>query len=71
MIKRESDGLNKVLNFREDENVTYSASLDKLQDDIPNRAPVLCAGCPHRAMYYGINKAIDELGLKLDDVVFA
>ncbi|WP_298522169.1 indolepyruvate ferredoxin oxidoreductase subunit alpha [uncultured Methanobrevibacter sp.] len=66
-----SDGLNKVLNFKEDESVAYSTSLEKLQEDIPNRAPVLCAGCPHRAMYYGINKAIDELGLKLDDVVFA
>ena len=42
-----------------------------MQEDIPSRAPVLCAGCPHRAMYYGINKAIEELGLKTDDVVFA
>ena len=66
-----ADGLNKILKFKQDENVNYSSSLNKLQDDIPSRAPVLCAGCPHRAMYYGVNLAIEELGLKLEDVVFA
>jgi len=34
-------------------------------------APVLCAGCPHRAMYYGVNKALEELGIPLKDAVFA
>ncbi|MBQ7927324.1 MAG: indolepyruvate ferredoxin oxidoreductase subunit alpha [Methanobrevibacter sp.] len=66
-----ADGLNKVLNFKNDEDVKFSQSLEKLSEDIPSRAPVLCAGCPHRAMYYGINKAIEELGLKTSDVVFA
>ena len=66
-----SDGLNKTFNFDDEKTTSYSSSLEKLQDDIPNRAPVLCAGCPHRAMYYGINIAIDELGLKPEDVVFA
>ena len=42
-----------------------------MSEDIPSRAPVLCAGCPHRAMYYGINLAIEELGLKPEDVIFA
>ena len=65
------EGLNKILNFTETETADFSSSLEKLEEDIPNRAPVLCAGCPHRAMYYGINKAIDELGLKTSDVVFA
>ena len=67
-----SEGLNKVLNFKEDDaKANYSSSLEKLEKDIPSRAPVLCAGCPHRAMYYGINIAIDELGLKPADVIFA
>ena len=65
------EGFNKILNFDENESASYSSSLEKLSQDIPSRAPVLCAGCPHRAMYYGINKAIGELGLKADDVVFA
>ena len=66
-----ADGLNKVLDFKEDSEIKYSSSLEKLQEDIPSRAPVLCAGCPHRAMYYGINLAIEELGLKASDVIFA
>ncbi len=66
-----ADGFNKVLNFKEDKLTSYSSSLEKLSEDIPSRAPVLCAGCPHRAMYYGINKAIEELGLSAEDVVFA
>ena len=66
-----ADGLNKVLNFKEDSEIKYSSSLEKLQEDIPSRAPVLCAGCPHRAMYYGVNLAIEELGLKASDVIFA
>ena len=66
-----ADGLNKVLDFKEDSEIRYSSSLEKLQEDIPSRAPVLCAGCPHRAMYYGVNLAIEELGLKASDVIFA
>ena len=65
------EGFNKILKFDESESTSYSSSLEKLSQDIPSRAPVLCAGCPHRAMYYGINKAMGELGLKADDVVFA
>ena len=65
------DGLNKILKFKEDSKIKYSSNLEKLQEDLPSRAPVLCAGCPHRAMYYGINIAIEELGLKASDVIFA
>jgi TPP-dependent indolepyruvate ferredoxin oxidoreductase alpha subunit len=66
-----ADGLDKILNFKESGEIKYSGSLEKLSEDIPSRAPVLCAGCPHRAMYYGINLAIEELGLKPEDVIFA
>ena len=66
-----AEGLNKILNFKSDENVKYTSDLEKLKLEIPTRAPVLCAGCPHRAMYYGINIAIEELGLKASEVIFA
>ena len=66
-----ADGINKILNFKQDTSINYSSSLEELIGEIPSRAPVLCAGCPHRAMYYGINKAIEELGLKTSDVIFA
>ncbi len=66
-----ADGLNKTFNFKDEEDVNYSSSLSELESELPSRAPVLCAGCPHRAMYYGINLAIAELGLKPQDVIFA
>ena len=66
-----ADGFNKILDFKQDTSINYSSGLNDLSGEIPSRAPVLCAGCPHRAMYYGINKAIEELGLKTSDVIFA
>ena len=65
------EGFNKFLNFYEKEEPQLSESLKKLISEIPNRAPVLCAGCPHRAMYYGINKAAEELRIPTDDLIFA
>ncbi|MBO5151874.1 MAG: indolepyruvate ferredoxin oxidoreductase subunit alpha [Methanobrevibacter sp.] len=65
------DAFNKVLDFHNPQDISFSNSLNDLSENIPSRAPVLCAGCPHRAMYYGINIAIEELGLKPADVVFA
>lgn len=65
------EGFNKVLNFTEIKEHKLSNSLEKLIADIPNRAPVLCSGCPHRSMYYGVNKALKELNIDLKDTVFA
>ena len=66
-----AEGFDKVLNFINKDDIKFTQSLNELSENIPSRAPVLCAGCPHRAMYYGINIAIGELGLKASDVVFA
>ena len=65
------DGLNKVLDCCAKEEYELSSSLQELVDAIPNRAPVLCSGCPHRSMYYGVNKAMEELNIPASDVVFA
>lgn len=65
------DGFNKHLHFYEKEKQELSASLEKLISEIPVRAPVLCSGCPHRAMYYGINKAAEELNIPEEDMIFA
>jgi indolepyruvate ferredoxin oxidoreductase alpha subunit len=37
---------------------------------LPSRPPVLCPGCPHRATYFAVKKAIKELGIDENDVVF-
>jgi indolepyruvate ferredoxin oxidoreductase alpha subunit len=39
----------------------------KTDATLPARPPVFCPGCPHRGIYYAINKVVKELGL---DTVF-
>ncbi|MDL2246464.1 indolepyruvate ferredoxin oxidoreductase subunit alpha [Methanobrevibacter sp. OttesenSCG-928-K11] len=66
------EGFNKILNYsKENYDENYSQSLKDLINEVPNRAPVLCAGCPHRSMFYAVRKAMDDLRLKNDDVIFA
>ena len=31
---------------------------------LPSRPPLLCPGCPHRAAYYALKKAVEKLGIK-------
>ncbi|MEG0895474.1 MAG: thiamine pyrophosphate-dependent enzyme, partial [Oscillospiraceae bacterium] len=31
-------------------------SFDVLDEEIPNRPPVMCAGCPHRGLFYALSK---------------
>jgi indolepyruvate ferredoxin oxidoreductase alpha subunit len=35
-----------------------------LEEALPERPPNLCPGCPHRAMYYSVKIALQELGLE-------
>ncbi|MBC7119255.1 MAG: indolepyruvate ferredoxin oxidoreductase subunit alpha, partial [Methanobacteriaceae archaeon] len=39
-----------------------------LKTHLPERPPTFCPGCPHRAVYYSINKALEELQM---DVIFS
>ncbi len=32
--------------------------------NLPSRPPVLCPGCPHRATYFSVKKAVKEMGLE-------
>ncbi|NYB51912.1 MAG: indolepyruvate ferredoxin oxidoreductase subunit alpha [Methanobacteriaceae archaeon] len=36
--------------------------------ELPNRPPTLCPGCPHRAAYFEVKKAAENLGI--DDLIF-
>lgn len=38
---------------------------------LPARPAVLCAGCPHRASFLTVKRALKQLGVKRDDAVFA
>jgi len=43
--------------------------ITKAQELKVKRLNTFCAGCPHRATYYGLNRAIADLGYKREDVV--
>jgi indolepyruvate ferredoxin oxidoreductase alpha subunit len=71
------DALNKVLNLDEidshlnEENevkAVWDESMDELA--LPNRPPTLCPGCPHRAVYYSIKKARENLKINEKDLIF-
>lgn len=47
-----------------------SAEKESYVPEIPERPPSLCPGCPHRAVYYAVRRAADELGLPEDEIVF-
>jgi len=38
---------------------------------LPLRSPVLCPGCPHRATYFALKKAIKKLKLKEEEIIFS
>ena len=70
-------GFNKVLSEIKTDLVnvpeTYELSdgLNKVVENIPHRAPTLCAGCSHRSAYFAAVKAYEELGFAKEDMIFA
>ena len=53
------------------EKMEFSNGLNELLDNIPTRAPTLCAGCSHRSAYFAAVKAYQELGYDKSDMIFA
>ena len=66
----------KVLNLTESQSEAQDSNLkttkNKVSDDLalPNRPPTLCPGCPHRAVYYSIKKARENLNINEEDLIF-
>ncbi len=44
--------------------------VEKGEIPLPSRPPVLCPGCPHRATYYSVKKALQKKKIKVSDVIF-
>ncbi len=53
------DGIRKALGKEKKEKVSIKNTLP-----LPSRPPVLCPGCPHRATYFAVKKAVKKLGLE-------
>jgi indolepyruvate ferredoxin oxidoreductase alpha subunit len=56
------EGLSKALNKN-----LKQRKVSKTEIPIPARPPTFCPGCPHRATYYSVKRAIENLGL--EDIV--
>ena len=57
--------IDKKLKFKE----KIQIDIKKLESYQSEKALTFCAGCPHRATYYIINKAIKKLGFKQEEVI--
>ncbi|MGF7118048.1 indolepyruvate ferredoxin oxidoreductase subunit alpha [Methanobacterium oryzae] len=57
-----TEGLKKVIDFDLGKQGTYQPDIP-----LPVRPPTLCPGCPHRAAYYAVKKAGENLNL---DVIY-
>lgn len=56
-------GLGKMMGVEIPDKKTAKTSFE-----LPKRPPTFCAGCPHRATYFGIKKAAKNL--KMHDIIF-
>ncbi|MHA1125116.1 MAG: indolepyruvate ferredoxin oxidoreductase subunit alpha [Candidatus Heimdallarchaeota archaeon] len=54
----------KVLGLKIETEDKDLPSQQELNDQLPNRPPELCAGCPHRATYYAIKRAARKKKIK-------
>lgn len=52
------------------ERMLYPDHRMEFPGELPKRAPVLCAGCPHRASFIAVKRALKQLGVKRADAVF-
>lgn len=51
--------LSKILGFKKE-----TMDVEIKEHELPARPPVLCPGCPHRATYYAVKRAVKMLNLK-------
>lgn len=52
------------------EQVLGPKALISYSGNLPMRAPVLCAGCPHRGAFYAMKRAVKKLKIAREDAVF-
>lgn len=56
--------LSGVLGFKVDRSTSYTK-----EAELPPRPPVLCAGCPHRATYFAVKRAVKML--RIDNPIYS
>ncbi|MDR3291473.1 MAG: indolepyruvate ferredoxin oxidoreductase subunit alpha [Methanobrevibacter sp.] len=48
-----------------------NTKLNNLVENLPNRPPTFCAGCPHRSTFFAVKRTIKELNIPENNVIFA
>jgi indolepyruvate ferredoxin oxidoreductase alpha subunit len=61
----------KSINTSLNNKVDLSEEIKNLIEKLPNRPPTLCAGCPHRSIYYAVKKAYNELEIPEDQIIYS
>ncbi len=63
------NGFNKILHLPKKE-YKLNPDIEKLTNQTITRNPILCSGCPHRAIYYAVNKVLEKLKIPEKNVIF-
>ncbi len=62
---------NKINNSNNGNNdLNINKRLKDIKDNLPSRPPTLCPGCSHRATYFGVRRAAEELNISNENLIF-
>lgn len=70
LMLSEKTGNEKISNLLKNEKIK-NEKIKKILEKIPKRNPTLCPGCPHRASYWAVKKALIELGENWRDKIYS
>ncbi|RLE82524.1 MAG: indolepyruvate ferredoxin oxidoreductase subunit alpha, partial [Thermoprotei archaeon] len=65
-LERVIEGIGRALNIKvkvSEPSVDFTV-LERLRENIPPRSPVLCPGCPHRATFFELKRALENKRVK-------
>lgn len=63
---------NTINNSNNDNNdLNINKKLKGIKDNLPSRPPTLCPGCSHRATYFGVRRAAEELNISNENLIFS
>ena len=64
-----NNNINNSNNSSNDLNI--NKRLKDIKDNLPSRPPTLCPGCSHRATYFGVRRAAEELNISNENLIFS
>ena len=66
-----TDDVEDIVDTKSNNNLNIDENLANMRDNLPSRPPTLCAGCSHRATYFGVRRAAEELGIENENLIFS